>query len=101
MFNFRLYKKIILILLNPFNIISLMLAKNGRAIWGVGSDYRLDYNVYTLIKVFAVPTLVFGAILFILDRYKKWNLFILYSLSLILSLVSIWFFSKLYWMIVK
>lgn len=88
------------VLANPFNLIAIFFALDGRAIWGVGEDYKLDYSMLTLFKVFAVPTLIFAAVWFLLKYWKKLGHWKLYAASSILSLLAIFVGSEIYWSII-
>lgn len=88
------------ILLNPFNLIAFSFALDGRAIWGVSPDYKLDFSVLSLFKVFGIPTLIFMASWFlirVLMRLSNWKLYIL---STIFSVILIYVGSEIYWTVV-
>jgi len=87
-------------LLNPFNLVAVYSALNGRAIWGVGDDYKLDFSLYSLFKVFGIPTLVFLVSWFAIKAWKKLSEWKLYFFASILSVILIFAISETYWGIV-
>lgn len=91
---------LLLILFNPFNLIAFFFALNGRAIWGVGEDYKLDFSLLSLFKVFGVPTLIFAAVWVLLKFWKRLSNWKLYAASSVLSFLTIVVGSQLYWSIV-
>ena len=93
-------KTILFILANPFNLIAIFFALNGRAIWGAGENYKLDYSLLTLFKVFGVPTLIFAAVWFLLKYWKNLAHWKLYAVSSVASLLVVFAGSEIYWSVV-
>lgn len=88
------------ILLNPFNLVALYFAFGGLAMWGVGSDYRIDFSLYTLFKVFGIPTLAFGISWFALRRWKNISNLKVYALSSVTSFLMLAAVAQIYWAII-
>lgn len=91
---------LLLILLNPFNLVALAFSVKGLAIWGVGGDYKLDLSLLSLFKIFGVPTLVFASAWMLLRLWKRPSNWKLYLASTALSIVVIVVGSQMYWAIV-
>lgn len=93
-------KSALLIILNPYNLIALMFATSGIALWGGDAGYRFEPGAIGYFKVFGIPTLAFAACwlgIYISKRPSKW---ILYFGSFLSSLGAMVVISLVYWQIV-
>jgi len=89
------------ILANPFNLIAFYFALGGRAIWGVGEDYKLDFSLLSLFKVFGVPTIIFASMWFLLKYRSRLTYWKLYAASSLLSILIIIIGSQIFWSIIR
>lgn len=89
------------ILLNPYNLLALYFAKNGLAMWGVGTSYRINYSTLTLFKIFGIPTLVFALSWLGVRKWIKISYWKTYINSFVISLILIDTTLNIYWKFIK
>lgn len=92
---------LLLILFNPFNLVGLYFALSGLAVWGLGESYKLDFSLFSLFKVFGVPTVIFATVWVLIKVWKRMTNWRLYIASTLLSFLIIVVGSQLYWSLIE
>lgn len=77
---------VVLIILNPFNLIALYSRYTGKVFVGIPNTLHA-HSPEDIFKVLVLPTLIYALIWIILKKWKRWSYWNLYFFSFLGSII--------------